>query len=164
MRWIKFTTLGSFESEERWDGTVWSHIDRDWVSKEKARARGYLPEDECKLQVAKFILELHKKPKGLGEYGDLLLAGREAKKLFSWDYECVTFDTRREPNAKRLAQEFLKSAPEGALTIFYGSAISAGPGVSAGSTWTAAWIVIPKDILEQLEEEVSEHVNQTGQD
>jgi hypothetical protein len=138
MRWIKFTTLGSFESEERWDGTVWSHIDRDWVSKEKARARG--------------------------EYGDLLLAGREAKKLFSWDYECVTFDTRREPNAKRLAQEFLKSAPEGALTIFYGSAISAGPGVSAGSTWTAAWIVIPKDILEQLEEEVSEHVNQTGQD
>jgi hypothetical protein len=155
--------MGSFVSEEEPDGTVWSHFDRRFVSKERARERGYLPEDEAKLQIAKFILELYKKPKGLGEYGDLLLSGREAKKLFGWDYECVTFDTRREPNAKRLAQEFLKNAPEGALTIFYGSAISAGPGVSAGSTWTAAWIVIPKDVLEKLEE-VSEHAHQTGQD
>jgi len=146
MRWIRVSTLGSDVGEElhgrvslRWHGEV---------TPERARALGYLPEDECKIALARKILELYRKPKGLGEYGDFLLLCREASRLFGWEYRSVTYDNRFEPNAKSLARKFYDQAPAGALKVFFGSSISAGPGVSAGSTWTAAYIVLPPEVLE----------------
>jgi len=155
MRWIKFSTLGSSVAEvEPYPKTnLLSFGSQGWLKEEEIRALGYLPEDECKLKVAKLIIELYRRPKGLSEYGDFLLMCREASKLFGWEYRCVTYDNRVEPNAKRLAMEFLKQAPEGALTVFFGSGISAGPSVTAGSMWTAAYIVLPTEILEAVQEE-----------